>query len=198
MLFLVSHNVSAEEEFAPPDEYFDVYTLGEIVVTGEREGVEAVTTVRKITAEEIRNKGARNLAEAIELLPGVVVRVGAEGTPRVDIRGLRSRHVILLLNGIPINSTNDGQFDPSLIPIENIAEIKVSYSNHSVLYGDGGLAGVINIITKKGIEGLHGMVSAEAGDGDHYLERFSVSGGQERWNFFVSGSIFDRQCFSVI
>ncbi|RJP15291.1 MAG: TonB-dependent receptor [Candidatus Abyssobacteria bacterium SURF_5] len=188
---------SQETDYVAPGEYFDMYTLGEIVVTGEREGVEGVTTVRRVTAEEIRNKGARTLSEALELLPGIVIRVGAEGTPRVDIRGLRSRHVTLLLNGIPINSTNDGQFDPSLIPVENIAEIKVSYSNHSILYGDGGLAGVINIITRKGTEGIHGMVSAEAGEGDHYLERFNVLGGQEKWSFFLSGSIFDRHAFPL-
>ena len=170
----------------------DSYTLGEIVVSGEREGVESVGTVREITAVDIQNKGARTLDEALQLLPGVYIRTGADGVPRVDLRGLRSRHVILLLDGIPVNSTYDGNFDPTLIPVESIERIKVSYGNHSVLYGDGGLAGVINIITKRGEKGIHGMVMGEAGEGDHYLGSFNFSGTHEKVNYFLSGSALDR------
>jgi vitamin B12 transporter len=175
----------------------DIYTLGEIVVSGERPGVESVATVREITAEDIQNKGARTLDEALELLPGVNIRTGADGVPRVDLRGLRSRHVLLLLDGIPINSTFDGNFDPSLIPVESIEKIKLSYGTHSVLYGDGGLGGVINIITKRGKKGIHGMVLGEAGEGDHYLGSLNLSGGHEKVDFFLSGSVLDRNGFRL-
>jgi len=104
----------------------EVYRLGEVIVTDERQGVESVAVVREVTAEEINAKGARTLDEAIALLPGVVVRTGSRGVPRVDIRGFRSRHIVVLLNGVPMNPAFDGQFDPSLIPVENIAKIKVS------------------------------------------------------------------------
>jgi vitamin B12 transporter len=173
------------------------YTLGEIVVTGEREGVETVGTVRDITAEDIKNKRARTLNEALELLPGVSIRIGAEGVPRVDVRGFRTRHVLLLLDGIPLNSTFDGQFDPSLIPVENIARIKVSYGDSSVLYGDGGLGGVINIITKTGKKGVHGSASGEIGEGDRRLGQLSLSGAQDKVNFFLSGSLFQRDGFRL-
>ncbi|MBI5117310.1 TonB-dependent receptor [Candidatus Poribacteria bacterium] len=182
---------------------YEVYTLGEVVVTGEREIVESVGVVREITAEDIKSKGARTLDEALYLLPGLIVRNGAEGIPRIDMRGFRSRHVILLLDGIPLNSTNDGQFDPSLIPVENIAKIKVSYGDHSLLYGAGGLGGVINIITKKGAEGIHGSASAEAGTGDNALGRFTVSGGRnlfggrQKADFFVGGSALDRHALPL-
>ena len=173
-VFLLSQSMSGAL-YAQEDT--GVYTLGEIVVRAEREGVEAVGTVREVTAEDIRNKGARSLDEALELLPGVYVRSGADGVPRVDIRGFRSRHVVLLLDGIPINSTFDGNFDPSLIPVESIEKIKVSYGTHSVLYGDGGLGGVINIVTKRGKTGIRGTVLGEAGEGDHYLGSVNLSGG---------------------
>lgn len=183
--------------FAETEEGSNVYTLGEIVVSAEREGVEAIGTVREITAEEIETQGARTLDEALELLPGVNIRTGADGVPRVDLRGFRSRHVVLLLDGIPLNSTFDGQFDPSLIPVENIAKIKVSYGDHSVLYGDGGLGGVINIITKKGTEAIHGMASGEAGEGDSYLGKFDFSGGYKKADYFFSGSLYKRNGFPL-
>lgn len=175
----------------------DSYMLGEIVISGEREGVESVSTVREVTAEEIQNMGARTLDEALQLLPGVYIRTGADGVPRVDLRGLRSRHVLLLLDGIPINSTYDGNFDPSLIPVESIEKIKLSYGTHSVLYGDGGLGGVINIVTKRGKKGIHGTLTGEAGEGDYYLGSFAASGGSEKVDFFLSGSALDRNGFRL-
>ncbi len=175
-----------------------VYTLGEIVVSGEKiSGVESVGTVREITEEDIRIKNARTLDEALELLPGLDIRTGTDGVPRVDIRGLRSRHVLLLVDGIPFNSTFDGQFDPSSIPVENIAKIKVSYGNHSVLYGQGGLAGVINVITKKGKKGVHGSAKAELGEKDRHLEEFTLSGAKNKWDFFVSGSAFETDGYPL-
>ena len=180
------------------EDYTDIYTLGEIVVSGERQGVEAVGTVREVTAEDIQNKGARTLDEALQLLPGVFIRTGADGVPRVDLRGFRSRHVILLLDGIPLNSTFDGNFDPSVIPVENIDMIKVSYGSHSVLYGDGGLGGVINIVTKRGKkDAVHGMVLGEAGDRSHYLGQFNLSGGYGKGDFFLSGSHSEIDGFRV-
>jgi len=176
----------------------DAYTLGEVVVSAEKKIVESVGTVREVTAEDIQNKDARTLDEALQLLPGVIIRTGADGVPRVDFRGFRSRHVVLLLDGIPINSTDDGQFDPSIIPTENIQRIKVSYGDHSVLYGDGGLGGVINIITKRQKTGINAMVSGEAGgEGDSYLGRFSLSGGKGIADFFLSGSMYDRNGFPL-
>ena len=193
LAFTVVPVASAQE--TPSDA--DVYQLGEVVITAERQGVESVAIVREITAEDIKDKGARTLDEAIAMLPGVVVRTGARGVPRVDIRGFRSRHIVLLLNGVPMNPAWDGQFDPSLIPVENIARIKVSYGNASVLYGDNGMAGVINVITKKGRPGVRGSVSAEAGEGSLLRGDATVSGGKEKVDFFISASALDRDAFRL-
>ena len=164
------------------------YTLGDIVVSGTSDGVEATQAVSTVTADDIRAQDARTLDQALGLLPGVNVRVGAEGIPRIDVRGFRTRHVVLLLDGIPINSAFDQQFDPSIVPTENIAEIKLTQGPSSVLYGQGGLGGVINIITKKGAQGLQGAVGAEAGDRAPYLARASLSGATGLLNYFASGS----------
>ncbi len=191
LIFQVVHAQTMED-------YTDIYTLGEIVVSGEREGVEAVGTVREITAEDIQNKGARTLDEALQLLPGVFIRTGADGVPRVDLRGFRSRHVILLLDGIPLNSTFDGNFDPTVIPVENIDMIKVSYGSHSVLYGDGGLGGVINIVTKRGKKDefmVWCWVRRETGA--IISDSSTCSGGYGKADFFLSGSHFERDGFRL-
>jgi outer membrane cobalamin receptor len=164
------------------------------VVSAEAPGTEPVPAL-EITDADIERRNAKTLDKALELLPGIDVSKGAKGTPRVNIRGFRSRHTLLLLNGIPINSTYDGQFDPHLIPTENIAKIKVSYGSHSVLYGQGGLAGVINIITKQGTPGLHGQASGEMDERGNHYTRANLSGGNDRVNFFTSVSNADSDGF---
>jgi len=180
----------AQDASAAQEERSGMYTLGEVVVssTGTADGVQASETVYTVNAEEIRSSGAKTLDQAIGLLPGVNVRTGAEGVPRIDIRGFRTRHVLLLLDGIPMNSAFDMQFDPTSIPTENIAQIKLTSGSSSILYGQGGLGGVINIITRKGSPGVQGTVAGEIGDHQPFLAKGTVSAATERFNYFLSGS----------
>ncbi len=82
-------------------QWTEEYTLGEVVVSGEREGVESIGTVREIIAEDINRRRVQTLDQALELLPGLDIRTATDGIARVDLRGYRSRHVMLLLDGIP-------------------------------------------------------------------------------------------------
>jgi outer membrane cobalamin receptor len=118
-----------------------------VSITEPSEIVEQVGTTRRITRADIESRNARTLDEALRLIPGIYVRTGGDGTPRIDVRGFRSRHVLLLINGVQVNSTVDGQFDPARISTRAIREIKVSYGSSSVLYGDNAVAGVIEITT---------------------------------------------------
>lgn len=161
------------------------YTLGEVVVSADVPGKNVITTL-EISGVDIERRNAKTLDKALELLPGVDVSSGAKGIPRINIRGFRSRHTILLLNGIPINSTYDGQFDPHIISTESISKIKISYGNNSVLYGQGGLGGVINIITKQGTTGAHLETSGELDEQGNYYAKANVSGGNEKMDFFFS------------
>ncbi|MCG6955757.1 MAG: TonB-dependent receptor [Gemmatimonadetes bacterium] len=179
-VFLVAPTAYAQE--LPP------FQLGELVVTAGRPVSEQAGTVRVIDAREIEAMGASTLDEALALVPGLNIRTGNQGVPRVDLRGLRSRHVILLLNGIPLNSTFDGQFDPSFIPVENIAKIKVVTGTASVLYGQGGLAGVIDIVTKQGEAGWRGSASGELQQVDGRLARGVLSGAVGGVSLMVTGS----------
>lgn len=175
----------------------ELFNLGEIVVSAADTGVEAVGTTVSVDAETMSRRGVRNLNEALTLVPGVSIRTGNDGTPRIDIRGYRTRHVLLLLDGIPLNSTYDGQFDPASIPVEHIAEIKLTTGSSSVLYGSGGNGGVINIITKKGEVGVHGSTVAEIGQEDAYLGRVSVGGSDETIDAFISASVSGRNGFRL-
>ncbi|WP_342345818.1 TonB-dependent receptor [Shewanella dokdonensis] len=95
---------------------------------------------------------------------------------------------MLLINGVPANGADDGQFDPSIIPTSQIATIEVSVGPTSVLYGPGGAGGVINIITKQGNSAPALSGHLEAGRSDTYKGDISVAGSGVNWQGFVSGS----------
>ena len=91
LIFLTPFCFSAEglPETTVSDSADDqVYSLGEIVVTGKRDGVESIETVHRVTQEEISISGARNLNEALELLPGINVMVGGDAVPESTFEGL--------------------------------------------------------------------------------------------------------------
>lgn len=172
------------------------YRLGEIVVSATPESiVEEAGTMYLVTAAEIKDQGATTLNEALELVPGLIVREGAEGTPRIDIRGFRTRHVQLFINGIPLRDTYDGQFDPTRIPADIISEIKVTSGGGSVLYGAGGNGGSIDIITKSGTDGLHGSAGIEVADGNSYEGKASVYGSSDKVDFYANLTVQDREAF---
>ena len=58
------------------------YDLGEMIVTGERTGVEDIAINTEITSVEIAATGSKTLAEALQYAPGVVVTYGAKNEPR--------------------------------------------------------------------------------------------------------------------
>lgn len=182
----------------PEDQSPDIYELGEVVVTAPVFSVlEAGETVHEISAAQIKDSNARTVDEALILLSDVNVTVGADGVPRIEVRGFKARDILVLLDGVPINSAFDQQFDPSTIPVESIASIKVTTGASSVLYGQGGLGGVINITTKRGGQGSAGMIGFEAGDGTPYLAKSSLSGAVGNLDYFLSGSAYHREHFPI-
>ncbi len=166
---------------------------------GSRPGriVEQVGTVEEVTAEQIERVGARTLDEAIRLMPGVHVRNGGDGVPRIDIRGMRTRNIIILVDGVPQNGTYDGQFDPRAIPVENIARIKVTRGGSSVLYGPGGNAAVIDIITKAAGPGLRATGDTMVGFGQQKDARVTASYGGDAVSTFISASIYEQDQFHL-
>ena len=179
---------------APPDPERPVFTLS---ITEAAEIIETVGTTRRIDQSEIRVAHARTLDEALRLLPGVYVRTGGDGTPRIDVRGFRSRHVLLLVDGVPVNSTADGQFDPRQISTESIREIKVSYGSSSMLYGDNALAGVVEIITDMPATGVQGAVNVDVGQSNERDGSGRVSGARGPVSFVLSGSAFGTDGFRL-
>jgi outer membrane cobalamin receptor len=170
--------------------------LGEVVVTAtktEKDIQDMTQSVTVVTGEELRKTGATDVATAIQNATNV--HIGNYGTPgsveSVSIRGAYSSQVLVLLNGIRMNSSRDGGFDLSFVPVsvDDIERIEIVRGPGSALYGSDAIGGVINIITKKPSSDqstAKGSVGSFGYD-DLYL---SSSARKGAWYYTFSG---DRQ-----
>jgi vitamin B12 transporter len=132
----------------------DVPTLDEVVVTATRVDstiLDSPSSISVISARQIADSGATDVSQVINGQPGVEVKdYGAEGaTKSVSVRGSTSSQVLVLLDGIRLNSSRDGEVDLSSIPIEMVDHIEIVRGGESALYGSSAIGGVVNIITKK-------------------------------------------------
>ena len=116
---------------------------------------ESSKEVNVVDSQDIENSGAQSIAEAVKLMPGVVVNdfTGSGKSVVVDLRGqgeTAKNNVVVLIDGIKQNSMDMSGSDMLTIDVSQIERIEVIKGANSVLYGDKAIGGVINIITKKG------------------------------------------------
>lgn len=125
------------------------------IATGALQPISLAPAVASvITAEQIRDMGARDLDEVLQSVPGLHVSVAPRGyLPLYTIRGIYSENnpqVLVLINDIPITNFyvgNRGELWGGM-PVNDIARIEVIRGPGSAIYGADAFAGVINIITK--------------------------------------------------
>ncbi len=145
----------------------------------ENDVVSTPKNVTIITEDEIKEKGAKSVADALKSAPGVTVKNLAGGEPVFDMRGQGENaksNVIVLLDGIPLNSIDSSGYKTSQIAIDNVERIEIIPGGGGVLYGDGAVAGMINIISKRPENRAnYGSVGMEAGSYD--LFKYNVNYG---------------------
>lgn len=188
---------TAMPAMAADDQEEGVYRSGVILVTAPADTESAAGTSYTIDRADFERTGARTLDQALASIPSINVRNGADGTPRLDVRGLRTRQIKLLVNGIPFNSADDGQFDPTLIPTFAISRITLQPGASSVLYGDGGMGAVLNVQTRAGFSGFHSGGNVEAGSDQYWHANAYAGYGDGDNDFFAAAGVRARDAFPM-
>jgi len=130
------------------------------------------TTV--LNEQDIQKSGAPDVPTLLRSLAGVeVVQTGGLGkVSSTFMRGTNSDHVLVLLDGVRINSATTGTTALEHIMLDSIERIEVVRGNVSSLYGSEAIGGVIQLFTKLG----HGApaFNASAGLGSHGTQRLAA------------------------
>jgi vitamin B12 transporter len=171
-----------------------------IIVTATRVEIAAEQvgkTVTIVTAEQLEAQQATSLVDALQSIPGLLVRQqrGPGGLTAIKILGLDSEYTQILIDSLPLRDPSDpqgaaGEF-MSDVMIENIERIEVVRGSSSTLYGSDSVGGTINIITKKSDTPFGAFVSFEGGSMATYQEAAGVQGMTGMLNFSLTGKRID-------
>ena len=168
-------------------------SLDTITVTGSRipRAVEAETAqpITVVTREDIQRSGVQSVADLLQGLtmigsPAIsrsdaLASGEAVGGSFVDIRNLGAERTLVLVNGQRLGVTTSGLADVSQIPTSAVERIEVLKDGASAIYGSDAIAGVVNIITRRNVEGGEANVYfGQYDQGDGTKQQYDLTFGQ--------------------
>lgn len=202
VFILFSGNLPAQIKEEKPVE--KSYIMEEIVVTATRTETpykEIASSLTLITKEEIENKQQTLLLDFLRTVPALDVAQsgGAGKTTSVFIRGAKSEHTLVLIDGVEANDpvSPSRSFDFASLTTDNVERIEILRGPQSTLYGSDAIAGVINIITKKGIGKPTFSFLTEGGTFNTFKNGIGIAGGNERINYSLNSVLFNTNGISA-
>jgi iron complex outermembrane receptor protein len=207
-----SPNPGTSQNAAPTQNTNQGSASTEIVITGSllrRTTTETPSPVTVLSAESLAQRGLNTAAEAVQRVSANnagTIQAGwntgfnfASGANAPSLRGLTVQNTLSIFDGLrmaPYPLADDGQrnfVDLNSIPDAIIDRIEVLRDGASSTYGADAIAGVVNVITKKEIQGLHLNGSYGVSQhGDARERRVDATWGygdlaNQGFNFYISG-----------
>jgi outer membrane cobalamin receptor len=158
---------------------------------------EAPNVVTVITADEIRNSGARDLMDVLRMVPGIEFGSDVEGAVSIGIRGQWAAEgkVLITMDGVELNEIMYGFFlFGNDFPVTTIKRIEVVRGPGSIVNGGFAALGVINIITRDLTETPGVKVTTSAGATQAGFSRTSTeillnTNTSDGWHISARGSL---------
>jgi len=192
MTQLFTANVFADNELKTSD----------VFVTATRTPISknnVIADVTTISSEDIERAGSSSLPELLQRQPGIEIsNLGGPGkVSTIGIRGTSSTHSIVLVDGIRLSAATTGFSAIEHIPLSQIEKIEIVRGPASSLYGQDAIGGVIQIFTKKGIDGFKPYV--DIGYGSYNTSNFKsgVRAGNNQTTYAINFAAMNSDGFSA-
>jgi vitamin B12 transporter len=171
-------------------------TAEAVVVTATRFDIpldQSPASVSVISSSDMAIKQIERVGDALRSVPGLsVVQTGTAGQlTSVFMRGLRSEHTQVLLDGIPLNQGLAGLFNFADLTTDDLDRVEVARGPQSTLYGPRALAGAIQLFTKQGDGPPEGTVSFEGGTYGTFRETLQSDGKIGEFDYSIGASHLD-------
>ncbi|MDL2716670.1 MAG: TonB-dependent receptor [Acidobacteriota bacterium] len=160
------------------------------------DAVDIAAPVSVVSGDELRRRGAKTVADALQDVAGLDTGSGSDNGNRlanIGIWGLKEFDALLVtVDGVPAG----GPFNPSLaqISVEDIDRIEIVKGPQGTLYGVAAFAGMIQVFTRhpRGSGGAltlgggsfsdkHGNLSYVAANGEQTIHLFGTMGRGKGW-----------------
>jgi vitamin B12 transporter len=194
---------AAEESSSAPSEENVVVKVPEVVTIATKTPLpisQVTSAVEVIDGEELQRKRIKTVIEALRLAQGVFAfSQGGPGTiANVRIRGAETKHTLVAIDGVIVNSPTNGAYNFADLTTDNIERIEIVRGAQSMLYGADAVGGVIAITTKKGSGKPSAGAFFEYGSFATLREGAQVSGAKGAVDFSASLSRWDTSGFSAV
>jgi iron complex outermembrane recepter protein len=177
-----------------------------VTVTGSRirrVDTETASPVYTIDNTTIQQSGVSTVGELIMQLPSIngaatnpsVNNGGGFGESYIELRGLDAKRTVILIDGRRVGLIGDpgsltSAVDVNQIPLAIIDHVEVLKEGAGAIYGSDAIAGVVNFITRKDVQGLeinadYGRTTAD--DGGHNQVNITMGEQSDKFSFMLSG-----------
>lgn len=189
--------------FTTPVSAAENLQLDELVVTASRieeSHQNVVADISVITRAEIERAGQSTLVELLQLQPGIEINNngGPGKTSGIFIRGTNTNHVMVLVDGVRLNSATAGTTTFENLPVALIDKIEILRGPATSLYGQDAIGGVIHIFTRKGSGKPRFFAGVGYGTYDTKTAEAGVHGAIGDTSFAVGVSSYDTDGFSAL
>ncbi len=181
--------------------------LDEVVVSANKYANKTSQTgkvITIITRQDIERAGSKDLSQLLNEQGGIYIN-GANSNPGKDkniyLRGAKFDHTLITVDGVPVYDASGigSNFDIRQIPIDNVERIEILKGSQSTLYGSDAIAGVINIITRKGNnQGVGGYGLLSYGSFKTIRANAGINGKNKKLDYNIGYSFFDTEGISEV
>ena len=164
-----------------------------VVVTATRSPLplsQVLADMSVLERDAIERSGASCVADLLARLPGVEFsRNGGPGSvTSVFVRGGESRHTAVFIDGVRVDSQATGGAMWEMLPVEQVERIELLRGPAAAVYGSDAVAGVVQIITRKGQGALRATAAVTMGAESLQQVQASVAGSDGPIDYALSAS----------
>lgn len=180
-------------------------TLENVTLTANKFSTKTTETgkvVITINRQQLEKAGSRDLAQVITELGGVFINGYANNAGKeknIYLRGARVDYTLITVDGIPVYDASGigSNFDIRNFSVDQVERIEILKGSQGTLYGSDAIAGVINIITRKGGTGpvaANGVL--QYGSYNTWRGNAGISGAVSKFDYNINYSHFSTKGFS--
>ncbi|MBR9854468.1 MAG: TonB-dependent receptor [Algicola sp.] len=202
--FLYTSIITSQKKSSIEQDSMSIQKLDEVILMGESKVMslsKKLFAVGVIDKKDIAKVAGNNLADILNYNLNITVTPDpSSGRSTISMFGLDGQYVKILIDGIPMASDNGigNNIDITQINLEDVGRIEIVEGSMGVLYGDNAVAGVINIVTKRGLDGGHKwQIQLSAQEESVGSEYALFNKGRHIQNAKLSYQISDKTSFSI-
>lgn len=168
----------------------DTVRTGKVIVTDTKinytdtQKYVASTTIGKSL---INQKGSETLNEALNSVPGIFIKDygGLGGLKTISVRGTSSNQTAVMIDGIKLNSSQNGSVDLGIISTDIANQIEVIRGGASALFGGNAIGGAINVLTDNNPRKNISLSASHGAFGTwRYTGKYAGTGGSFFWKAY--------------